>query len=336
MRFSLGTMQMGEGLSVYESTKLLNYFLDNGFYKIDTAQMYPVPSKKNSFLLTEKIIGRWISSLSAKDKGSLKVSTKFPNYSNKLSYLRKNNSSLITYSELKKSLTQSLKRLNLDSLETFFIHWPARVTNNFGRSYYQANGNMEEIYNQLHVTYENLSKLAKEGLCKSIGISNESALGLHCLKNTAKKNDLYIQNSYNLLNPTFDINLTEFCLATNINIQAHSPLAFGTLTGKYRSDNLPKNSRRFKYKNYFDRYVTSRSSDLIDHLFLFCDKNKIDLIELSYRYLLNNPALSEIVLGCKNIDQLNCALIAINKGPLNKEMYKEIHKILSNNPISAW
>ena len=88
MRFSLGTMQMGEGLSVYESTLLLNYFLDNGFIKLTLLRCIPF-LQKNSFLLTEKNYRRWISSLSAKDKGSLKVSTKFPNYSNKLSYLRK-------------------------------------------------------------------------------------------------------------------------------------------------------------------------------------------------------------------------------------------------------
>ena len=148
----------------------------------------------------------------------------------------------------------SLSRLKLNSLETFFIHWPARTINNFGRSYYQSNGNEKDIYEQLKETFSNLNKLVKEGLCKSIGISNESAIGLHCLKNFSKDSELYIQNSYNLLNPTFDVNLTEFCLATNVKFQAHSPLAFGTLTGKYQFDNLPINSRRYKYTNYFDRY----------------------------------------------------------------------------------
>ena len=79
-----------------------------------------------------------------------------------------------------------------------------------------------------------------------------------------------------------------------------------------------------------DKYENAPAMQLADNSFVIdmsdkkILKNKIDLIEVSYRYLLNNPALSEIILGCKNIDQLNCALIAINKGPLNKEMYKEL------------
>ena len=148
--------------------------------------MYPVPSTEEKFNLTEKIIGEWVHTLSSTDKSKIQISTKFPNFSKKLNYLRKINNPSISYRELKESLVSSLKRLNIDSVETFFIHWPYREINNFGKSFYQSKNNENEICSSLEETYSNLLELAKEGLCKSIGISNESSIGLHCLKKHQK------------------------------------------------------------------------------------------------------------------------------------------------------
>ena len=339
MRLSLGTMQIGGELSEIESFKILNHYFSCGYYKFDTAQMYPVPSSKNKFALTEKILGNWLNSLNKNDKDKIQISTKFPNYSKKLHYLRESNDLVISYKELKESLLSSLKRLNLNNVETFFIHWPSREINNFGKSFYQSKGDEKTICSSLEETYSNLFLLASDGLCKSVGISNESTIGLHCLSKVASHNEeipLYMQNPYNLLNPTVDINITEFCMATNIKLQAHSPLAFGVLTGKYKDDSLPKNSRRFLYPNYFDRYQNIRSKKLIDTLFKSCESFNLNLIELSYRYLLNNPSVSEIIIGAKNIPQIDFAIESLAKGKLPKNIYDEVFRILSENSITAW
>ena len=142
--------------------------------------------------------------------------------------------------------------------------------------------------------------------------------------NRTKKYLLYIQNSYNLLSPTVDINISEFCMATNINLQAHSPLAFGVLSGKYRNNALPKDSRRFLYPNYFDRYYNESSKRLVASLSKVCEFFNLDLVELSYRYLLNNPSVSEIIIGCKNISQIDKALEYVAKGKLSNEIYDEV------------
>lgn len=339
MRLSLGTMQFGGELSKFKSFEILNHYLSLGCLKFDTAQMYPVPSTKDKFYLTEKILGEWINSLSKKEKTKIQISTKFPNFSKKLNYLRKDNDLIISYNELKKSLLGSLKRLNLESIETFFIHWPSRAINNFGKSFYQPNGNEDKVLESLEETYSNLFLLANEGLCKSIGISNESTIGLHCLSKIGELNNevpLYIQNSYNLLNPTVDINISEFCMATNINLQAHSPLAFGVLSGKYSNNALPKDSRRFLYPNYFDRYYKSSSKRLVSSLCKVCEDFNLDLVELSYRYLLNNPSVSEIIIGGKNIPQIDKALESVAKGKLSNQIYDEVFQVLSNFSIAAW
>ena len=339
MRLSLGTMQIGGELSKYESFKILDHYFFSGNLKFDTAPMYPVPASKEKFNLSEEIIGEWINSLSKRDKSRIKVSTKFSNYSKKLKYLRKNNHRVISHNELKQSLLSSLEKLNLNQIETFFIHWPSREINNFGKSFYQSKGDENILCSSLEEPYSNLFLLANEGFCKNIGISNESSIGLHCLSKVAEKYKnipLYIQNSYNLLNPTVDINITEFCLATNIKLQAHSPLAFGVLSGKYRDNALPENSRRFLYPNYFDRYYNAKSKKLVDFLYKVSESFNLSLVELSYRYLLNNPSVSEIIIGSKNIVQINEALESVAKGKLPNEIYNEVFRVLSKYSISAW
>ena len=339
MRLSLGTMQIGGELSKFESFEILDHYFFSGNFKFDTAPMYPVPASKENFNLSEEILGKWINSLCERDKSKVKLSTKFPNYSKKLNYLRKNNDTVISHKELKQSLLNSLKKLNLDQIETFFIHWPSREINNFGKSFYQSKGDENILCSSLEETYSNLFLLANEGFCKNIGISNESPIGLHCLSKVAEKHKnipLYIQNSYNLLNPTVDINITEFCLATNIKLQAHSPLAFGLLSGKYRDNALPENSRRFLYPNYFERYHNAKSKKLVDSLCKVSESFNLSLVELSYRYLLNNPSVSEIIIGSKNIIQINAALESVEKGKLPNEIYNQVFRLLSDFSISAW
>ena len=62
----------------------------------------------------------------------------------------------------------------------------------------------------------------------------------------------------------------------------------------------------------------------------------LDLVELSYRYLLNNPSISEIIIGSKNITQINNALEYVAKGKLPTEIYSEIFHVLSEYSITAW
>ena len=52
-----------------------------------------------------------------------------------------------------------------------------------------------------------------------------------------------IQNPYSLLNRTYEIGLAEISIREQIGLLAYSPLASGYLSGKYRNNQLPKNSR---------------------------------------------------------------------------------------------
>jgi len=295
MRICLGTMQMGLAIPKEQSISILNRYLELGYKKLDTASMYPVPATETMYGCSELILGDWISTLPIDIRNKLKISTKFPNYSPRLKYLRKSQSTVIPYSELSLSITDSLKRMKVEYVDTYFIHWPSRKTNNFGSSFYKNTTEEANIIEDLQETFTNLKKLIISGYCKNIGISNETAIGLHVLAGIRSDSDnfsLYLQNPYNLLNLSLDLSLTEFCLATKIYIQGHSPLAFGELTGKYLK-NTPKDSRKAIYPLNFNRYSTKNSFFLISSLEQIALKNSMPLAEISYRFLLRNMALTE-------------------------------------------
>ena len=52
-----------------------------------------------------------------------------------------------------------------------------------------------------------------------------------------------IQNPYNLLNRSFEVGLSEVSIRENVGLLAYSPLASGTLSGKYLDGKLPEGSR---------------------------------------------------------------------------------------------
>ena len=90
------------------------------------------------------------------------------------------------------------------------------------------------------------------------------------------------------------------------------------------------------YPNYFDRYHNAKSKKLVDCLYKVSKSFNLSLVELSYRYLLNNPSVSEIIIGSKNIIQINAALEAVAKGKLPNDIYNEVFRLLSDYSISAW
>ena len=56
----LGTMTWGQQNSEKDAHNQLSYAMDNGINFIDTAEMYSVPPKQETYGLTEKYIGTWL------------------------------------------------------------------------------------------------------------------------------------------------------------------------------------------------------------------------------------------------------------------------------------
>jgi len=239
----LGTMTFGEQVDEPTSHAILSRSLERGVNFIDTAEMYAVPPRPETFNLTEKIIGNWLkANPGAREK--LVIATKVAGPSRAMPWVR-NGSNNLTAEDIISACEGSLKRMNIEVIDLYQIHWPVRQVPMFGGMYYNpANENtgVSAIEEQLRA----LHTLVQAGKVRAIGLSNETPFGVHEFVRLAEQHGLpriaTVQNNYGLLARTVENGLDETMHRLGVSLLPYSPLAFGLLTGKYDNDGLTGDS----------------------------------------------------------------------------------------------
>ena len=228
----LGTMTFGEQVNEADSHAILDRSLAAGVNFIDTAEMYAVPAKAETFGATETIIGHWF----AKHPGArqkLVLATKVAGPSRGMPWVREGKG--MTAQDIAHSCEASLRRLQTDVIDLYQIHWPERHVPAFGNLYYDPA--KETSTTPIHEQLDALSKLVKAGKVRYIGLSNETPYGVHEFVRLAEQHGLprvaTVQNPYCLVNRTWENGLDETCHRLGVSLLAYSPLGFGLLTGKY-------------------------------------------------------------------------------------------------------
>ena len=228
----LGTMTFGEQVNEADSHAILSHSLARGVNFIDTAEMYSVPARAETFGATETIIGNWF----AKNPGArqkLVLATKVAGPSRGMPWVREGKG--MTSADIIASCEGSLRRLQTDVIDLYQIHWPERHVPAFGTLYYDPT--KETSQTPIHEQLETLAKLVKAGKVRTIGLSNETPYGVHEFVRLAEQYGLprvaTVQNPYCLINRTWENAMDETCHRLNVSLLAYSPLGFGLLTGKY-------------------------------------------------------------------------------------------------------
>ena len=113
----LGTMTWGEQNTQIEAFEQMNYSLDNGVNFWDTAELYAVPPKAETYGHTETIIGNWFEK--TKKRKDVILASKVGGPSRK--YMR-NGENSIAGKNLEDALHGSLKRLKTDYIDLYQLH----------------------------------------------------------------------------------------------------------------------------------------------------------------------------------------------------------------------
>lgn len=228
----LGTMTFGEQVSEPVAHDVISRAVDGGINFIDTAEMYAVPARKETFGATETIIGNWFERHPGM-RHKLVLASKVAGPSRGMPWIREGSG--MTAQDILKACNASLKRLKTDVIDLYQIHWPERHVPSFGVMYFDPS--KAAIETSLHEQLLALEKLVKAGKVRYIGLSNETPYGIHEFVRLAEQHGLprivSVQNPYCLTNRTFDNAMDETCHRLNVSLLAYSPLAFGALTGKY-------------------------------------------------------------------------------------------------------
>jgi aryl-alcohol dehydrogenase-like predicted oxidoreductase len=229
----LGTMTFGEQVAEADAHAILDRALEHGINFIDTAEMYSVPARAETYGATETIIGHWF----AKHPGlrqKVVLATKVAGPSRGMPWVR-NGSADLTRGEIIDACHGSLHRLRTDVIDLYQIHWPARHVPAFGGVYFDPEKDLPvaSIQEQL----EALATLVKQGKVRAVGLSNETPYGVHEFARLADLHGLprvaTVQNPYCLINRTVENGLDETMHRLGVSLLAYSPLGFGLLTGKY-------------------------------------------------------------------------------------------------------
>ena len=192
----LGTMTWGEQNTQNEAFEQMDFALEQGVNFWDTAELYAVPPRKETYGYTEEIIGNWFEKSKRRDEVILATKVAGP----ARDYLRNGENSFVG-PNLETALNNSLKRLKTDYIDLYQLHWPERKVNNFGRLGYV---HQENDWNQFEDVLEELDKYIDQGKVRYIGLSNETAWGLSKFLETSQLKKLprmmSVQNPYSLLN----------------------------------------------------------------------------------------------------------------------------------------
>tara|TARA_B100000003_G_scaffold42190_1_gene36130 strand:- start:230 stop:1267 length:1038 start_codon:yes stop_codon:yes gene_type:complete len=324
----LGTMTWGEQNTQKEGFDQMDYALDKGVNFWDTAELYSVPPKPETFGRTEIIIGNWFKKTKKRKEVILATKVCGP----MRAYVRGGG-----YQYGKKNITEaiegSLKRLQTDYIDLYQLHWPERDTNMFGRLGYEHTE--KEDWNRFEDILETLQKFIDNGKIRYLGLSNETPWGVNKFLELASKKKLprmmSVQNPYNLLNRTYEVGLAEISVREKIGLLAYSPLAIGYLTGKYMNNQIPKKSRLDHDSDFWTRYNKPNTEKAVKAYYDIAKKYNIDMAQMSLKFCEIQPFTTSVIIGATTLEQLKTNVESVNVN-LEKDVIKEINDVQKTYP----
>lgn len=329
-KICLGSMTWGEQNSEAEAHSQLDFALERGINFLDSAEMYPVPPVAEKVGRTEQIIGNWFTKSGKRDRWIL--ATKAAGPGRALEYLR--GGPRHTKQQLVDAVDASLKRLQTDYIDLYQLHWPDRNTNVFGQLGYRHR-QVEET--PVDETLRALQDLVASGKIRSIGLSNENPWGVMKFLHYAETEGLpkveTVQNSYNLLNRSYEIGLAEISHREDVGLLAYSPLAFGMLSGKYRNGQQPAKARLSLFER-FSRYSNAAANRATESYCQLAEENGLNPAQMALAFVNAQPFLLSTIIGATSIEQLDINIGSLEL-QLDDDVIKSINQIHKDYPNPA-
>ena len=268
----LGSYEWGN-IDQRELMKVVGKALDQGINYFDTADVYGLG-------LSEKLLSK---ALGDRINESI-ISTKFGvNWVNSPDQSRAKTFYDSSPKRVKEALESSLKRLNIDCIPLYFIHWPDKNT-------------------PFIDTVRVLQDALKDGKIRYVGLSNFSLSEIKEISNEIKITS--IQSQSNLITDQTDQRLIEYCRTKNINIMIHGALAQGLLSGNYLDQfNLDEKDNR-RNLSHFEKSNIRKYDHIFSNLARLSEKYSVSLAQLALRWVLEKNHVSSAICGIKNETQL--------------------------------
>ncbi|MHA2961306.1 aldo/keto reductase [Priestia megaterium] len=273
----VGNTMMYPKMDDNTSEKLIRTALNQGIEMIDTAYLYGMGK-------SEELIGEAIHKQRGRER--LILSTKAsPDPQFDQNGLKVDNSP----SALRQAVDDSLKRLQTDYIDIFYLHFPYSTT-------------------PLTESADTLAQLKKEGKIKAIGASN---LSFQQLQEFNKEGHLdVLQAEYSLLVRHVEQDVIPYCLENNISLIPFFPLASGLLAGAYRKDNVFTDTSRLN-NPLFQKEAFLANLKRVEQLKEFAKNKGVQPAQIALAWLLTRPAVDLIIPGATKPEQITGNLQAL-------------------------
>jgi aryl-alcohol dehydrogenase-like predicted oxidoreductase len=328
----LGTMTWGEQNTEAEGFAQIERAKRAGINFIDTAEMYPVPPRPETYASTEKIIGNWFKRHG--DRADWILASKIAGPGNGISHIR-DGELRHNRQHIVQALDASLKRLQTDWIDLYQLHWPERSTNFFGKLGYQHT--QDELITPLEETLEVLGEQVKAGKIRHVGLSNETPWGtmkfLQLAESRGWPRAVSIQNPYNLLNRSFEVGLAEIAIREQCGLLAYSPMAFGMLSGKFENGARPANARLTLFSR-FSRYSNPQAVAACSRYVALAREHDLDPAQMALAFVTQQPFVISNIIGATSLEQLE-SNIASFELKLSDEVLAGIEAIHQDQPNPA-
>lgn len=259
-----------------ESVKTIERALDAGINWIDTAAIYGLGH-------SEEVVARALKNATSKPHVFTKCSMRWK-------WNRKIYRSLKAKS-VQEELESSLRRLKVDAIDLYQIHWPIP----------------EE---ELEEGWEALARLKEQGKVRYIGVSNFNVEQMKRVQKIAPITSL--QPPYSILRRDIEAEILPFCKEHNIGVINYSPMVSGLLTGKMTAERIaemPADDWRKRSPN-FNEPKLSRNLKLVELLREIGKAHDVEPGVVAIAWTLRHPAITAAIVGARRPDQVDGVLPA--------------------------
>ena len=220
----------------------------------------------------------------------------------------------LTAMSVRKEAEDSLRRLGVDVIDLYQIHWP------------QPDEQIEEAWTTM-------ADLVKEGKVRYIGVSNFDVSQLERIRRIHPVASL--QPPYSMIRREVEQELLAYCKENDIGVIVYSPMQAGILTGKFtreRVEALPEDDWRRTNRHYNEPEL-SANLKLVDGLRTIAERYERTPAELAIAWVLRRPEVTAAIVGARRPSQIEETARA-GDWNLMDEVVAEIENLLAERERS--